>query len=267
MTQHARAVAIATALSVFGLVGRSATQSPPDEPALAVASPAEVLAAARRARHAGKQAECLAHAERLRALTADEPSGSLLIAAARASLGPSFAKDVALHAFARTLSLLRDDLSAAATQRVLELAADFGVRGRARSLATLRDAVRGWQADLTAGKTLLLTPDQEALAFASERAGRRVEQVTARAAAERSRLARARKRQQAAEKELARAHARARAREPGSPFIDLQPIVDRITSSARTIAQADRALRAHDTELRTLRAEAKRLSTRLSEFR
>lgn len=260
---HACAVAMAVALSrsLFGAQAPAAEQLRPDD---AATTADDLLQQARRLRRAGKQAEFLATAEKLRALAPDDPSGHLLVASARASLGPSFAKDVALQAFARVLALAADDLAPVRAQRLIELAAEVGAASKHARLATTRDAVRGWQGELAAGKTLLLAPDLDTLARTSDRAGRRVEQVAGWLTSERKKLSRARQRQKAAERDLARE--RARAQKPGAGLIDLQPIVDRIASSQRDMAQCERVIREHDLDLKALRAEARRLAGRLAQI-
>jgi hypothetical protein len=220
----------------------------------------------RRLRQAGRQTEFLHHAEKLRALAPDDPAGHLLLASARASLGPAFAKDVALHGFARVLALLRDDLEANTAQRTLSLFADLdpGAARRRKGLAAARETVLAWQADLAAGKVLLLTPDKDTLVRAHARATRRVHQIEACIGGERDRIARARARKQAAEKDLA--HERARAKRPDAGMIDLQPIVDRIDSSQRTIRQAERVLAEHNKDLAELRQQVDRMAARVAAF-
>jgi hypothetical protein len=250
---HSRAVVFAAAITALLRAQTTA-------PGFTLAA-ADLLAAARLARSRGAQTEVLAFGYRLRDLAQDDPVGPFLIAAAHASLGPSFAKDVALHAFARVLALTGDDLAPAAAKRLLAISVDY--TGRA-GLDALRSSVRAWQADLSAGKVLLLAPDKTTLVRASARADRRVEQVAGWAAAERAKLQRVRQQKKAAERALQRERTRKRAL--GEGFRDLQPYLDRIASCARTISASERALRDHETDLKALRAEAKRLAGRLAQL-
>jgi hypothetical protein len=225
---------------------------------------ADLLAAALDAQERGAQAELLARAYELRDLLPGEPAGPFLIGAAHASLGPAFARDVAQYAFRRVLDLMREPLPAAAEQRLLQASAPALASRQRERLTALPANLRAWLADLARGKPLLLAPDRQTLARMAARTERRASEVAAWAAAERAKRDRLRRAKQDAEKALHRE--RTRKRRPGEGFRDLQPYADRIASLARALAASDRALREHEADLKEVRAEAKRLGTRLAAF-
>lgn len=219
-----------------------------------------LVAAADFARSKGEQASFVACGYRLRNLWPADPLGHFVLAIGHASLGPRFAKDVALHAFARFTALVQEPLAAEVERRLLDFA-DVRQRG---GLAGLRKLVRQWQHDLEGGQQLLLVPDRAALVQANNAIARRVDKVAGWVASERSKLERLRRRKKAAEQALQREQTRKR--RLGEAMIDLQPFVDRITSSARAIGTSERRLAQHERDLAALRPEAKRLSQRAREL-
>lgn len=212
-----------------------ARPTPPSEPA--------ILMRAREACSDGDQRAALACGIELRERDPGDVCGYYVIGVVTSSLGPCFNRVAAEQAFARVSSLLRaDDLDL--------LRGLPGVSSRA-DVAAVTAAVAGWLRELEAGERLLLVPDPAAARRLADRLRRRIEAVEAWVAAARQRLERARK--QRAESEKALRRERTRKRHAGELFADVQPIVDRIHASERSIQTCTRRLDEFSAQLASLR--------------
>lgn len=222
--------------------------------ALAQARPAPaeatILARAREACTRGDQRTALACGIELREHDPDDVCAYYVIGVVTGSLGPCFSRIAAEQAFARVVSLLGGD-------DVARLRGLPGVSSRT-DLAAITATVARWRRELDAGERLLLVPDPAAAQRLADRLGQRISAVEAWAASERARLERARKQKAEGEKALHRE--RTRKRRAGELFADVQPIVDKIHASERSIQACTRRLEEFDAQLASLRAQLDRAS-------
>lgn len=207
-----------------------------------------LLARARDACGRGDQRTALACGIELRERDPSDVRAYYLIGVVTSSLGPCFSRIAAEQAFARVVSLLDGD-------DIALLRGLPGVSSRT-DLAAITATVAGWRRDLEAGEHLLLVPDPAAAQRLVDRLGRRIGTVEAWAASERQRLERARKQKAEGEKALHRE--RTRKRRAGELFADVQPIVDKIHASERSIQVCTRRLEEFGAQLASLRAQLDR---------
>ncbi len=211
-------------------------------------SDAAILARAREACARGDQRTALACGIELRDRDPSDVRGYFVIGVVTSSLGPCFSRIAAEQAFARVASLLRGG-------DIVLVRGLPGVSSRA-DLAAVTAMVAGWRRDLEAGERLLLVPDPAAARRLADRLRRRIEAVEAWTAAERQRLEGARK--QKAESEKALRRERTRKRRAGELFADVQPIVDKIHASERSIQTCTRRLEEFGAQLASLREQVDR---------
>lgn len=230
-------------LTLAACAATALAQAGPDAPA-----DAAVLARAREACARGDQRTALACGIELRDRDPSDVRAHYVIGVVTGSLGPCFSRVAAEQAFARVVTLLRDD--GVALLRGLP-----GASSRA-DLAAITAALAGWRRDLEAGERLLLVPDPVAAQRLVDRLRHRIGAVEAWAAGERQRLERARKQKAEGEKALQRE--RTRKRRAGELFADVQPIVDKIHASERSIQVCTRRLEEFDAQLASLRAQLER---------
>jgi hypothetical protein len=233
-------------LSVVALSAAASAQSPPD-PGVDIDA---ILARARAACARGDQRAALGCGLELRSHDAKDLRGHYLIGSVSASIGPCFSRVVAEQALARVASLLRGD-------NVVLLRGLAGVPARA-DLQGVSALLGEWRRELAAGKRLLLVADPAAAERLAGHLRARIEQVEAWAVRERDRLERARKQRAEGERTLRREQTRKR--RAGETFADVQPIVDRIHASDRTIQTCVRRVQEYEAQLEELRAEVERVA-------